>query len=117
MIFKKEKWQHPNIIKMRKLPFYVISKMLRFVSFVGEIVSMKVKVIDLSLFVKMSKVELGDWQLVAIRELPVVVRPSGLACVAVAQGLRSGEGKCGRRHMTWWPIWKSYVTQDPWAWQ
>ena len=42
----------------------------------GEIVSMKVKVIDLSLFVKMSKVELGDWQLVAIRELPVVVRPS-----------------------------------------
>ena len=84
---------------MRKLPFYVISKMLRFVSFVGEIVSMKVKVINLSLFVKMSKVELGDWQLVAIRELPVVVRPSGLACVAVAQGLRSGEGKCGRRHM------------------
>ena len=75
MIFKKEKWQHPNI-KMRELPFYVISKMLRFVSFVGEIVSMKVKVIDLSLFVKMSKVELGYWQLVAIRELPVVVRPS-----------------------------------------
>ena len=78
---------------------------------------------DLSLFVKMSKVELGDWQLVAIRELPVVVRPSGLACIAVAQGLRSGEGECGRRQMvanmeyggTWRPIWKSYVTQDPWA--
>ena len=84
---------------MRELPFYVISKMLRFVSFVGEIVSMKVKVIDLSLFVKMSKVELGDRQLVAIRELPVVVRPGRLACIAVAQGLRSGEGKCGRRHM------------------
>ena len=78
---------------MRELPFYVISKILGFVSFVGEIVSVKVKVIDLSLFVKMSKVELGDWQLVAIRELPVVVRPSGLACIAVAQGLRSGEGK------------------------
>ena len=61
---------------MRELPFYVISKILRFVSFVGELVSVKVKVIDLSLFVKMSKVELGDWQLVAIRELPVVVRPS-----------------------------------------
>ena len=108
---------------MRELPFYVISKILRFVSFVGELVSVKVKVIDLSLFVKMSKVELGDWQLVAIRELPVVVRPSGLACIAVAQGLRSGEGECGRRQMVanmeyggrWWPIWKSYVTQDPWA--
>ena len=108
---------------MRELPFYVISKILGFFSFVGEIVSVKVKVIDLSLFVKMSKVELGDWQLVAIRELPVVVRPSGLACIAVAQGLRSGEGECGRRQMvanmeyggTWWPIWKSYVTQDPWA--
>ena len=84
---------------MRELPFYVISKILGFFSFVGEIVSMKVKVIDLSLFVKMSKVELGDRKLVAIRELPVVVRPSGLACIAVAQGLRSGEGKCGRRHM------------------
>ena len=81
---------------MRELPFHVISKILRFVSFVCE---MKVKVINLPLFVKMSKVELGDWQLVAIRELPVVVRPSRLACVAVAQGLRSGEGKCGRRHM------------------
>ena len=100
---------------MRELPFHVISKILRFVSFVCELVSVKVKVIDLSLFVKMSKVELGDWQLVAIRELPVVVRPSGLACVAVAQGLRSGEGERGRRHMAWWPIWKSYVTQDPWA--
>ena len=61
---------------MRKLPFHGISKILRFVSVVCEIVSVKVKVIDLSLFVKMSKVELGDWQLVAIRELPVVVRPS-----------------------------------------
>ena len=84
---------------MRKLPLHGISKILRFVSVVCEIVSIKVKVIDLSLFVKMSKVELGDWQLVAICELPVVVRPSGLACIAVAQGLRSGEGKCGRRHM------------------
>ena len=49
---------------------------MRFVSVVCDIVSMKVKVIDLSLFAKMSKVELGDRQLVAIRELPVVVRPS-----------------------------------------
>ena len=84
---------------MRKLPFHGISKILRFVSVVCDIVSMKVKVIDLSLFAKMSKVELGDRQLVAIRELPVVVRPGRLACIAVAQGLRSGEGKCGRRHM------------------
>ena len=71
----KEKWQHPNI-KIRELPSYVNSKILKFVSVVCKIVSVKVKVIDLSLFVKMSKVELGDWQLVAIRELPVVVRPS-----------------------------------------
>ena len=57
----------------------------------------------LSLSIEMAKVELGHGQLAAICELPIVVRPGCLPCIAVAQSLRSEEVKCmivGRARLT-----------------
>ena len=48
----------------------------------------------LSFSIKMAKVELGHRQLAAVCELPIVVRPGCLPCIAVARSLRSEEVKC-----------------------
>ena len=63
----------------------------------------------------MAKVEFGHRQLTAVCELAIVVGPGFLPCIAVAQRIRSEEGKLVMKSEN--GQYRAHVRQVPCAWQ
>ena len=70
----------------------------------------------LSFSIKVAKVELGNRQLTAVCELPIVIRPSCFPCIAVAERLRPAVGKWVKKNGIH-SQGDAHVRQVPCAWQ